>query len=353
MEYSMTMQQRSWILTTCCAAAVAVAALLGACGKREAREEATQAASESAKSDAELDSCRLLEPKQVEAVLGPLAGPPSRFLLRDFAPDANGNACVYEGADRRSIRIEAMTSGGASIMKLLGMPAGTAAQAGMKGVMPKGLLPEGASVAGEWDEAKVIGCCRINALLGDAMVTIDYEASRATPEQGVGLLNQALKQLVKPLAINGAAGVEPMKQRLAARAKEQRAPCALVTRGEAEAVLGALLQEPKASKDACEYHFNIPKRDGGTLASVAEIKVVGSGGYREFRDHLSMGRSVGKSMGLNGGDEISQLKGPWEEIGFAFPELMAVKRDVMVKVDTRLVPMEQAQALVARAMEKL
>ena len=98
--------------------------------------------------------CSLLEPKEVEAVLGgTLVGPPYRFNKTGKAgPAPDGDACRYETADYHFVEIEVEWKGGAQMMKMYGTVQNLADQK-MKGVLKLG---DGSELTGEWDEAKVV-----------------------------------------------------------------------------------------------------------------------------------------------------------------------------------------------------
>src|SRR5512138_1569529 len=92
---------------------VSLAALaLFACGRAASPQNdtshANSASSASASSSASVgreEPCSLLEPREVEAVLGaPLAVPP--FLSRDGKPAYDGSSCEYEDAALHSITVD-------------------------------------------------------------------------------------------------------------------------------------------------------------------------------------------------------------------------------------------------------
>jgi hypothetical protein len=65
------------------------------------------------------DPCSFLKVSEVEAVMGPLAGPPYRTSGR-ATPELNGRECRYETEDRRSIRLNVEWDGGKDFMSMLG-----------------------------------------------------------------------------------------------------------------------------------------------------------------------------------------------------------------------------------------
>src|SRR5262245_56613858 len=244
---------------------------LAACGKKEpAPGEAESAAQQGASAKVasakqEGDPCSLLEPKEAEAVMGALAGPPFRARDGQTGPEPveNGDLCVYETADFRTIALSVEWSDGAMAYKVVTIPSrtmsGTTGNENTSSAVSaaKTLLPGGVQIAGEWDEASSSGCCTIYALRGDQMVTFDYSGWKADTPAAVGLLNKALVRLDGPLSIDGNAGNAAAlaydKQRPASRPA-----CALVSRAEVESIVGPLAADPKpASADglSCTLRF--------------------------------------------------------------------------------------------------
>jgi hypothetical protein len=297
-----------------------------------------------------LDPCALLEASEVEATLGKLAGPPYR--LGQDGPEAGGKNCRYDAADGRSIKLGAMTEGAGAIMKFMGLPAGMAKDAGMKGKLP---LPDGATFGGDWDEARIVGCCILNAMLGDAMVDLDFTASRLDMKQAATLVNTALGRLGKPGHVNGNAGVDAALARDKQRPKERPA-CQLVSRAEAEAVLGPLLAEPSSDGNKCDYRFTLHGNDGKSSERMVEIKVEWRGGYASLREQIQMaGQIMGSLTGLatkTPAEAPPKDPGPWEDSASTI-HFMAVKKDVLVSSDLRLAPAVLVKQLVAKAVEKI
>jgi len=137
--------------------------------------------------------CSLLEPREVEAVLGgTLVGPPYRFdKTGKQGPAADGDACRYETAAYHFVEIEVEWTGGARMMKMYGTVQNLVDQK-MKGMLKLG---DGSELTGEWDEAKVVNCCTFIAMRGDQVVTVDIAGSHATLEQAARIADAALKRI--------------------------------------------------------------------------------------------------------------------------------------------------------------
>ncbi len=385
--------------------AIASIVLLSACSKSPAPVASTPAAQTAAEADTEEgtaasdreDPCVLLQVAEVEAVLGPLSGPPYRSNGNTDQPLARGDTCIYEGRDLRSIQMSVSRSGGSLLLKGMDVAEQVAHDTHMKGQLPKGFLPSDSTFAGEWDDLRIIGCCRMNAFLGEALIVLDFTGSKATALQAVDLVNKALLRLDKPLAIDGRAGVAPAKQRLAARMRHPT-PCQLVTRAEAEAIVGKLTSDPQESESECRYRYRFGNAsDEGTSDQIVHLKVEWKYGFRLFREdttvHAAVGgdavnaaaqtaSDIGKAMqgagnpfeslakALNQATDKSKNKssqdsgqtakqtpaddypGPWDQAAFTFPEFLAVKKNILVRVDAGWTA-KIGQKFAAKAMEKL
>src|SRR5580765_3416060 len=114
-------------------AALACGALLGCSHKSEPASATTTGATPPppfAKSPPEEsyekeDPCNLLDPKEVEAVLGaPLAVPPYRSGNGTVSPTPDGDTCIYETAGFRYIALDVTYEGGTQAYSMTGMVKG-------------------------------------------------------------------------------------------------------------------------------------------------------------------------------------------------------------------------------------
>ena len=226
------------------------------------------------------DPCSLLEPSEVEAIMGPLAGKPYRTKsgMSLIAPVPDGDTCVYETPDFRAILVTVEWQDGGQAFGMMNLPGRLASGVMQNAPKPtadaaKSMLPGGVQIDGEWDEATSTGCCEIYALRGDQLITYDYRGWRADTARAVVLLNKALLRLEHPLSIDGNAGNEAAKLRAEGRPKPQSV-CALLSRAEVEAILGPLAADPKPSdKDetqGCIYRFTQAEAKGSLLADTPE-----------------------------------------------------------------------------------
>ena len=345
-------------------ALIAIAAiLLIACGKKAADTSGSgtvasdnPSGESNLASDAGQNPCSLLEPAEVEAILGvTLAGPPYRYnKTGKEGPAPDGEACRYETAAYHVVEVEVDWTGGAQLMKMYGGVQNLADQH-MKGVLK---LANGSQLTGGWDEAKVVTCCTFVALLGDQAVTVDVSGSSATLEQAAKLADAALKRIGRPLPVDAAQGIAAATAREATR-PAQRDPCSLVSRAEAETALGATLaKDPVVDGDKCDY--TLSEKYAGTIS----LGMSWRNGYAQYRQHAATAADVGKAFAL--GADSSQttapsvaadslLVGPWESAAVVQDHFYAVKKDVLMTAGSVMgrKQQEHARNLVAAAMSKL
>lgn len=315
------------------------------------------------------DPCNLLEPKEVEAVLGaPLAVPPFRSSNGAVDPMPTGESCVYETANFRSIVLDVTYEGGARVYSMTGMvknlmkSGGTAEIA--NNVKKNFKLDDGTEIVGAWDEASLtpMNCCIFNALRGDQLITIDFTASSATLRQAATLVDSAYKRMANPLKIDGGAAVT------AARALDKTRPrpvdvCKILTRAEVEAIIGPLRTDPVShGTDGCTYE--VPPLQG--MPRQYDVVVRWRGGYSDWRSDQHVAEVGGAAVGRISANDAKQTGQPLPQaVQAAAPgvdpaeavtntglHLAAVKRDVQVSVAGGFVDGDKAKALVAAVLQK-
>ncbi len=302
------------------------------------------------------DPCALLEPKEVEAVLGaPLGTPPYR--AHNTTPGADGPDCVYVTANFHEITLTVDFTDGAQSYRMTGFAKkllGGAPSAAAKKALT---LDDGTELTGEWDEAQLtaLNCCLFNALRADQMISIDFTGSDATLRQAASLVDAAFKRIDKPLKLDGAANVAAA-QAFAKTRPMQADPCALVSRSEAEAILGPLVSAPAPGGTAsCSYE--VPRENG--IRRVYELDYTWRGGYAENRGMAHTVRITGMAMGGAATDADDQplaagsADDPWERAGVSYNDFVALKKDVRVKIDRRTLDPDKVKALVGAAMRKI
>lgn len=330
-------------------------ALLSGCGHKTAQAPQVTADTESSdESSGEHDPCTLLEPKEVEAVLGAaLATPP--FRTRQSTPSADGDTCVYQDAHFHNIQVDVEWEGGAMVWTMLGTIASLADQHA-KGILH---LADGSEIAGEWDEARVQNCCTFKALRGDQIVSVDFGGTtNVTVAQAATLADAALKRLEKPLAIAGSQGVHAAIDYAKAHRYKVVDPCSLLSRAEAEAVVGPLAGDPVSKSGMCTY------QPQGHPEQAFDLKVSWTGGFSDFREKSTLMQNFNKGFTVAAlkaaGAQVeaaaprNETNPAWEISGPSIePGWCAVQNDTLVTLNAMFMKHEQNVALLAQAMSKL
>jgi hypothetical protein len=317
------------------------------------------------------DPCSLLEPKEVEAVLGaPLAVPPYR----------SDNSCMYEAANFRIISLEVYFSGGAQVYSMVNMTKTllkSSRNAEIANNVKKNFkLDDGTEMSGEWDEASLVAmtCCTFAALRGDQLITIDFTASPATLRQAATLVDAAYKRIDHPLKIDGTAGVTAAKALEKTRPKQVDA-CSMLTRSELEGIVGTLTANPSAEGDSV---CNIRVLGQNNVPALYEIHVFWHGGYSQWRsDRHVAGIGIGAlnqmAADVNNGHLVPGMPtaadadakaaaaetkpaiggDPAEAIDETPLGFTMVKRDVLVRVKGYFVDAAKVKALVAALAQKI
>jgi len=232
---------------------------------------------------------------------------------------------------------------------------------------------------------------KLEALKGDVLVGVDLQATNIGAVRGAEIANIALKRLPSPLKYDGQAAAEHKPGPLVTA----RDPCSLVTKDEATAILGPIQGDPQSSPDGCAWQVPSPLGHG---TMPVELKVTWQGGFAKYGEGKmvngmynksfaqptmqgagmtpdaekkmqgdSEGRAAieqGKKMmgGLGAATEDGSLRlkndtsvaGPWDEAavlsGLSFA---AVKKDVYMAMDLRLLGEQKAKALVTKAMGRI
>ena len=296
---------------------------------------------------ARFDPCGLLAIKDVEAALGaPLAVPPYRTsdaqAGRSGAPDADGHSCYYVTADFHNIHVGTVERGGAQALALIRKFSGVVKKASGKVVV----ISKGSTIDGAWDDVELIGCCDLFAVLGEHAVDVNVAGSKATIAEAAALVEAALKRFDKPLPIDGSSAAAAAQALLATRPRTGAA-CTLVSRAEAEAIVGPLGAEPipRNNGNGCEVHA----AKGTFLWKIEDA----SGGYAAMRGMTtSLSKDAGdvtrqaQAEGMNAqsmkvignlasGLALTPVDNPaWEQGVVSMRGLYVVRKDVRVACAT-------------------
>lgn len=307
-------------------------------------------ASRATESATSQDPCGLLTAAEVEAILGePLVGPP--FRANNGQPQAEGKSCRYEASAYRAIDLSVDWTDGGRKFGLINMASGIVDTGGLKGVVT---LSNGTTLRGEWDEARDFLCCQFDALRGEQLVEVDVGSSRATIEQAASLADLAAKRLDHPFAIDGSPGLATALERYKNR-PAIRPGCDLVTRVEAEAILGVPLSaDPQGSDTSCQYVWSPA---GSDYTEQLTLNITWRGGLAEMRQaQFAIGQAMSfmTDQGLPT-DEQTQQGGDklFDEQAVSLVGVMAVRKDVLLSIETSFTNNDIASALIAAAAESL
>lgn len=321
------------------------------------------------------DPCALLTRAEAEQVLGPLRDDPYRVDGSE-SPSPGGAACRYETPVGRHVTMDVTFDGAQLGMRAITL--GVQIASPVFGSDSAQL----ASLRGHWDEMHVIPG-HLMVRKGDAMVDVGYHGSRAGLAGAARLADEALGRIGSPLPYDGAAAARSAPGPLVS----PRDPCTLVPRADAEAIIGRLARDPLPGADqgSCAYTLagrrglggqevmlSVQWRDGFAAlegarytAGLVQRQVGGmpptpAGGDSQLGNFMQQVQGVMRAQGI--GTQMNEtglvtdtaVAGPWDEasliagLGFS-----AVKNDVIISVDLRTIPYDQARALVAKAVQHL
>jgi hypothetical protein len=319
-------------------------------------DSADTAAAELAKVPDPFDPCRLLEPKEVEVVLGaPLAFAPYRGgqAIGDSAamPQEDGDACWYFSTNNQNVVVQAEWKDAGAINAAVGGYAEKVDKAS-KGMLK---LQDGTELTGYWDEAKVVSHCALEALQGDSMVSIDFCGSlKTTVEQAGKLANKALPRLSKPLDISGLTGQKAGEQRLAGLYKSED-PCSLFSAADITKLLGAPKGEPERSGDDCTYVYK--NASGRQIMFNATTTL--RNGYRSFRRDNSNFAGFLNTLDQEATDAGMNIKakagveGPWEAAVDSPMGFNTVRHDAQISIRHSGMSQKELAAIIGNAYTKI
>lgn len=123
-------------------------------------------------------ACGLLARTELQDAIGALTGEPES--PPEDAADTADTRCVWRGADERMLVLSASGEGGTE--RISAIEPYTAVQ-----------------IQGEWDQARLQGCCLLHAMKEEALLSLDFSSARITLEQAAKLMDLALLRLHEPL----------------------------------------------------------------------------------------------------------------------------------------------------------
>jgi hypothetical protein len=265
------------------------------------------------------DPCEWLSPEEVQAILGSFSAPPVRVRPgQNPTPDAYGTGCLYTLAIQPQLGTGTVTLSvalhGGEAADLV-----SAASASLFGVAP-GTGDTSAAAGSGWDHQTRLGTTYL-ARIGHIGVQVDRGTFEIPDDKARQLAAAARDKMAdRPFANR----VDPFLDSLR-KAKGSPAepppqgpdPCALLTRAEAEAVLGPLTVPPyrsagdsplwDANGESCSY-FTVNGHRALTIRPTL------SQGQMTFRMAAGMGAAAANVTGVDGGMAADTLEGPWDDV---------------------------------------
>jgi hypothetical protein len=265
--------------------------------------------------------CEWLSPDEAEAMLGSFSAPPVRLRPgHDPSPDPYGTGCLY------TLALQPQMGTGTVTLSVSLNDGGTAdlvstASASLMGVAPDtGARNRSASGGSGWDHESRLGTTYL-ARIGHIGVQVD-RGSFEIPDDKTRQLAAAVRDKMadRPFANP----VDPFLDSLR-NAQGRRAdpppqgpdPCALLTRAEAESVLGPLTVPPYRSAgdsplwdpsgESCSYFTGHGHR-------ALTIMPTWSQGQMTFRMAAGVGGVVANATGVDAGLAADTLEGPWDDV---------------------------------------
>ena len=267
------------------------------------------------------DPCEWLGPKEVEAILGSFSAPPVRVRPgQNPTPDAYGTGCLYTLAIQPQLGTGTVTLSvalqGGEVADLA-----SAASRSLFGVAPDSATGNrGASGNSGWDHQTRLGTTYL-ARIGHIGVQVDRGTFEIPDDKARQLAAAALDKMADRPFANP---VDPFLDSLR-KAKGSPAepppqgpdPCALLTRAEAEAVLGPLTVPPYRSAgdsplwdargESCSYFT-------GNGHRALTITPTWSQGQMTFRMAAGVGGAVANVTGVDEGMAADTIEGPWDDV---------------------------------------
>lgn len=273
------------------------------------------------------DPCGLVSQAEMEGLIGPMSEPPYR-VDSNRQSDATGEGCLYRAKDGRNVTVLVDFEDGEMGFRML---AGTG-----KAVndILVGYDAETDTLEGGWDK---IGSAfgQLIVLKGKASVQVDPVGSRIGLPGAVRVASMALKRIEAPLAYDGAKAA----RRRPPPKTADRNPCDLVTRKEAEALMGALRSDPTPSSDGegCDFAPNLEFMGSKVTRT---LKVQWTDGYYALGQERGALEGGAKIMAAQMDNDIPSIGAttmdqgePWDERVTLLGGLVTVVRqDAMLQI---------------------
>jgi hypothetical protein len=265
--------------------------------------------------------CEWLSPEEVEAILGSFSAPPVRVRPgQNPTPDDYGTGCLYTLAIQPQLGtgtvVLSVALSGGEVADLA-----SAASASLFGGAPGSTATADSAAANAgWDHQTRLGTTYL-ARIGHIGVQVDRGSFEISDDKARQLAAAARDKMADRPFANP---VDPMLdslRRMGGLPDEGPPrgpdPCALLTRAEAEAVLGPLVVPPyrsagdaplwDANGESCSYFTG-----NGHRALV--IRPTWSQGQMTFRMAAGMGGMAANATGVDEHLAADTLEGPWDDV---------------------------------------
>jgi len=268
------------------------------------------------------DPCQWLSADEVQAIIGSFSAPPVRVRPnQDPSPDPYGTGCLYtlplqpQMGKGTVVLSVALHSGGAADL----VSAASASLFGAKS--DTDTRSRNGSQSSGWDHETQLGTTYL-ARIGHIGVQVDRGTFEIPTEKAKQLAAAARDKMADRPFANP---VDPLLDSVRAMAGLQSEPaptqgpdpCALVTRAEAEAVLGPLTVPPyrsagdsplwDANGQSCSYFT-------GNGHRALTIMPTWSEGKMTFKMAAGIGGVVANVTGVDRGVAADTLEGPWDDV---------------------------------------
>ncbi|HET7602968.1 MAG TPA: hypothetical protein VFK36_08125 [Gemmatimonadales bacterium] len=264
--------------------------------------------------------CEWLPPAEVEAMLGSFSAPPVRVRPgEDPSPDPYGTGCLYTlavqpqmGTGTVTLSVSLNDGGTADLV--------SAASASLMGVASDTGRNRSAAGNSGWDHESRLGTTYL-ARIGHIGVQVD-RGSFEIPDDRTRQLAAAARDKMadRPFANPVDPFLDSLRKargRPANPPPQGPDPCALLTRAEAEAVLGPLTVPPYRSAgdsplwdpsgQSCSYFT-------GNGHRALTIMPTWSQGQMTFKMATGVGGVVASASGVDAGMAADTLDGPWDDV---------------------------------------
>jgi hypothetical protein len=264
--------------------------------------------------------CEWLSPEEVEAMLGSFSAPPVRVRPgQNPSPDPYGTGCLY------TLAVQPQMGTGTVVLSVTLNEGGiadlvSAASASLMGVAPDTGRNRSASGNSGWDHESRLGTTYL-ARIGHIGVQVD-RGSFEIPDDKTRQLAAAARDKMadRPFANPVDPFLDSLRKargRPADPPPQGPDPCALLTRAEAEAVLGPLTVPPYRSAgdsplwdpsgESCSYFTGHGHR-------ALTIMPTWSQGQMTFKMAAGVGGVVANASGVDAGMAADTLEGPWDDV---------------------------------------